>query len=85
MSTKIVAIDTTKFFSALTHEPGQPGVFEVDPAVLDCAGTEAPRYSYFNGKDYGPLALTPEQAYAGRFGKRKTPVCVFRGLVEAAQ
>jgi hypothetical protein len=83
MSTKIVAIESTDWFDARKKLPGQPGVFEVDPILVD-VGPGIPRYSYHNGRDFGPVALSVEDAFKHRLGGRATEVTKFRGLVEAA-
>jgi hypothetical protein len=76
-------IDNTDWFNASKKEPGQPGVFEVDPLSLDDKGDELRRFAFFNGKDFAAVMQTPGDAYAARFDKRVSPVTRFRGLVEA--
>lgn len=81
-ATSLAEIESTKWFDAATKQPGQPGVFEVDAAVLDDSGQEVRRFAYHNGRDFGPVYQHPQMAYVNRFEKRGTPVTKFRGLVE---
>ena len=81
---KIVAIETTDWFDARKKLPGQPGVFEVDPLIPD-VGTMIPRYSYHNGRNFGPVTFTVDDAFKYRLAGRITEVTKFRGLVEEAQ
>jgi hypothetical protein len=72
----------TRWFDASTTEPGQPGAFEVDPVRLTDDPTEDPvaRFSFFNGKTFGPVAHSPAAAYALRFGTARIEPRAFRGL-----
>lgn len=81
---KIVAIETTEWFDATAFQPGQPGVYEVDPIIPD-VGHTIWRYSYHNGRDWGPVAHSIEEAFKYRFCGRLTEVTCFCGLVEEAQ
>lgn len=80
--TRSAPIPLTRWYKHGTHEPGQPGVFAVDDLVLDDSGKSVPRYSYWNGKDFGPVMLHAYSAYGNRFGARRSPVTVFRGYTE---
>lgn len=79
-----VEIDSTKWFSAAKKEPGQPGVFEVN--ALSQFDTEASprRFSFFNGKSFGPISSTPEGAFRERFNfsSLTSGITEFRGLVK---
>ena len=67
------------------HVPGmKPGVYEVDPIIPD-VGHTIWRYSYHNGRDWGPVAHSIEEAFKYRFCGRLTEVTCFCGLVEEAQ
>lgn len=79
-----IEVESTRWHDFASKEPGQPGVFEVDPLQLDDGGEELRRFSFFNGKDFGPVMQTPSDAHEARFGRRIAPVTKFRGLVEAA-
>lgn len=80
-----VEIENTAWFDHAKKEPGQPGVFEVDPVQQFDDGTDViRRFSFFNGKRFGPIASSPEAAYRERFGKTHLIVASFRGLVEQA-
>jgi hypothetical protein len=80
-----VEIENTKWFDAETTEPGQPGVFEVEGVKVFDDGTEVVRrFSYFNGKRFGPIASTPEYAHRERFNNSALVVSKFRGLKEQA-
>ena len=81
---KIVAIETTDWFNASKKLPGQPGVYEVDPLIPD-VGCSIPRYAYHNGRDFGPVTFSVDDAYTYRLAGRATVVSKFRGLVEEAQ
>jgi hypothetical protein len=72
----------TRWFTTETTEPGQPGVFEVDPVRLTDDPTEDPvaRFSFFNGRDFGPIAHSPAAAYALRFHSFGLTPRAFRGL-----
>lgn len=79
-----VGIATTKWFDSTKREPGQPGVFEVN-AVHQFDGDDAPRrFSYFNGKQFGPISTSVEGAYAERFNVSSLTAGIthFRGLSE---
>lgn len=81
-----VDVESTDWFNAAKKEPGQPGVFEVNP-VEQFENEPAPRrFSFFNGKAYGPIEPTPEAAYSSRFGKSglSNTITAFRGLSEPA-
>lgn len=84
--TKIVAVGiaTSKWFKTSKYEPGQPGVFEVN-AVHQFDAADAPRrFSFFNGKQFGPISTTAEGAYAERFNVSclTAGITHFRGLSE---
>jgi hypothetical protein len=87
----IVTIESTDWFNTAKKEPGQPGVFEVNPVaefdtVTDDQETElnCRRYSYFNGKTFGPIASSVQRAFESRFEKSALghTITAFRGLVE---
>lgn len=82
--TKQATIDTTPWFKLEAREPGQPGVFEVDPAVIDCEGNTQPRFAYWNGKDFAATAQSAGAAFRARFNRRIIRVTKFRGLTEDA-
>lgn len=81
-ATSLAEIENTKWFDAATKQPGQNGVFEVDPIKVGDAGREVRLFSYHNGRDFGPVHEFPVAAFVDRFGKRITAVTKFRGLVE---
>lgn len=75
-------VQRTRWFDASTVEPGQPGAFEVDPVRLTDSQDEQPqaRFSFFNGRAFGGIGSTPEQAYALRFVSPAQQPRAFRGL-----
>ena len=78
-------VSCTRWFSYVEEEPGQPGVFEVDPVMAYDINTESAirRFSYFNGKQFGPTCVTPEDAFHYRFVKVRlssSPIQAWRGL-----
>jgi hypothetical protein len=79
-----IVIESTDWFNFAKKEPGQPGVFEVDPVPTDDLGGSLPRFAYWNGRFFAPAANDPEGAYRNRFGGKAGYVSKFRGLVEAA-
>jgi len=82
---KHVRVEHTKWFNAETQEPGQPGVFEVDRVVqFDGEPVGPRRFSYFNGRKFGPISTTPEQAFLERFNFSVLSASIkkFRGLSE---
>lgn len=74
----------TDWHNASTKEPGQPGVFEVDPVTLDDSGEERRRFSYFDGKKFGPLSTSVEGAYRERFNHStlSSTITKWRGYAE---
>lgn len=84
--TERAEIENTKWFDNATHYPGQPGVFEVDPIVVADGAEGQRRFSYHNGRDFGPVKLSPAAAADARFEKSKLAGDIkrFRGLVEQA-
>lgn len=85
-STKTLIIENTEWFDNATQEPGQPGVFEVDPVIVADGAEGQRRFSYFNGKSFGPVKLDATSAYAARFEKSDLSASIlkFRGLKEQA-
>ena len=83
--TDLVPVECTDWFSYFRKEPGQPGVFEVNgKPVFD--NEDCPRrFSFFNGKAFGPIKPTPDDAYDARFEVSLfgDTIHLFRGLVEA--
>lgn len=88
VSTQMVRVEHTKWFDTAKYEPGQPGVFEVDRIhQFDTPDVVGPRrFSYFNGKQFGPIATNPTSAYNERFNVSSLSgsIKAFRGLREAA-
>jgi hypothetical protein len=86
LRTERVEIASTKWFNAETHEPGQPGVFEVNPVPQYDTAEGDQRFSFFNGKSFGPVSPSTQGAYNARFEKSKlgSTITQFRGLVEQA-
>lgn len=85
-TTQRVEIENTKWFDAETTEPGQPGVFRVNPVVVADGAEGQTRYSYFNGKSFGPVKLSVDAAYTSRFDKSTlaSTITHFQGLKEQA-
>ncbi len=82
-----VEIESTKWFDAASTEPGQPGVFRVNAVEeYDDNDQECQRYSFFNGKVFGPIKQSAYQAYVERFGKSTLghTITHFQGLKEQA-
>lgn len=81
---KSVEIDNTKWFDAAKKEPGQPGVFEVNPVSVFDGEDQARRFSYFDGKKFGPVSSTPRLAFDIRFtaSTQAASIAAFRGLAE---
>lgn len=88
VTTQQVRVEHTKWFDASKYEPGQPGVFEVDRVhQFDNPEIVGPRrFSYFNGKQFGPLSTNPEAAFNERFNvsSLSSSIKSFRGLKEAS-
>lgn len=82
-----VRVEHTKWYDTAKYEPGQPGVFEVDRVhQFDNPDIIGPRrFSYFNGKQFGPISTNPDSAYAERFNvsSLSSSIRAFRGLKEA--
>jgi hypothetical protein len=76
-----VMIESTDWFNFAKKEPGQPGVFEVDPVPYNDQGDTIPRFAYWNGRKFGPAASTPDYAYQLRFDGTASYVTKFRGLM----
>lgn len=84
--TETVRVEHTKWFNADKYEPGQPGVFEVNRVHQFDGEVPGPRrFSYFNGKKFGPISTKPESAFAERFNfsALSSSITQFRGLSEA--
>lgn len=79
-----VLAELTGWFDATTTEPGQPGVFEVNP-ILVTSTDYVYRYAYWDGKQWGEARLTPAEAYDMRFCRGNImPITGFRGLAQEA-
>lgn len=85
VDTSLARIEHTKWFDAATKIPGQPGVFEVNSvSTFDTDETGPRRFSYHNGRDFGPVMASPADAFAARFNKAslQSSITAFRGLSE---
>ena len=80
----LVEIESTKWYNTETHGPGQPGVFEVNTVKQFDSEDSPRRFSYFNGKQFGPISSTPEGAFRERFNHSvlSAGITRFRGLKE---
>lgn len=79
--TQEVPVQRTGWFLIENTEPGQPGVFEVDPLPVTLAHS-VDRYAYWDGKVWHPAGVTPDDAYTLRFVTEPQvhPITAFRGL-----
>ena len=87
--TQVVDIEFTPWFSMAKKLPGQPGVYEVNGVAVFDDEPVARRFSYHNGRYFGPVRSTPAAAFAARLAiptvAIQQSVKEFRGLVEASQ
>jgi hypothetical protein len=79
-----VPIMSSPWYSTTYHEPGQPGVFEVDSVTLDDTGAKLRRFSFWDGKWWGAVATSPSLAYTLRFRDPQFEPRQFRGLLQPA-
>ncbi|CAB4152657.1 hypothetical protein UFOVP607_25 [uncultured Caudovirales phage] len=66
-------------------KPSHVGVYQVKVTVADITGfmSFATRYAYWNGREFGQVRETPEDALRFQTSKVRRPI-VWRGLKEQA-
>lgn len=73
----------TKFYDASTTQPGQPGVFEINPVFVASDVPLCQRFSFWDGAKWAAPSISVEGAYELRFTFAiDDDVVEFRGLTE---